>query len=695
MAEPPPVSDDIQSLKNASRKLPKKLASIDRICDVSTEYGLGEDDLMALFDMVLSVPSLLSTREKQRLINSAFNPRSHLISSGVIMRILGLIGVAQVYQSNEKRTRKRRIIAPTLQISLLSYLTRSVAHFGHAGLDQLRRSLPLLFKYLSYEYVRPHIVRLICIALMHRRKTPNACALPKTHSDAVSIKRWQISYAFRLYVKFPADPSLLDLLAFISEKAPGVDLQEFCDSGSPLNMKSMRKYKGSSVCTSPLESKHEQLAQAVIGSLDRRSLDTSTLLDPGTLRDNKEIYVALALKGQMTLGKGADPSQYYKLLDARVNLSLRDDDMTKDELSKYCLLLASHLSIDHGVVALPLVQDYILFKFCQKPRDARDASQHNFVQRLKLVPFLRVEHARSLDTHFLKPMLDFIKQNPTAEHFGLPGLANQLIRLISMWHLQTTDSTELYKTRGSIYSRFWDFLETFPCKSIFLTCVILLDFLRKLDTSKISQYFDVLAILLPPLLVARLMLSSNSVVQSFICGHIALCKNYKYPQETLKQLQNSYIMDSVNLLWRDRAFHYVSDPQSPHRAFFLPPELISRLPKLPAFHSGTVTIDSVGGFFTSPAWAMLLALLVRKFEDENDCQVRHEGPVSRASVLNLVEEAADRKWLPLTFEEVKRDVLRGLDGMGFVGLADLLFNSLKALQYQRLSSDSSDTNAAT
>lgn len=690
-----PVPLYLRTIYEHVRNSPERAESIRQVCSAAAQSGLGQQHLELLLDLVLSFPpsSTLSTREKQQIIDGAIVPRACTISSTYISRILGLIGVVEVYRE-DKIIRKKRGLAPSLQQSLVRYLSRSLRDFGPSGLDQLRRSQTILFKYLSHKHVRPYIVRLICVALMQKPRR-SLLSLASNKSKILPLKRWQVRYTVEMYLKHPNDPSLHDLLLFMDRFFPSLGVRAFFESESlryhteqrALGFESnpSRFPQSNTNIAAPSSPDLSLLAQRVITILEDPSSNFAILSDPKRTKFDHSEYIALALKCLDTSG-GAN--HFRESIDTHVALTLRDDDLTAAELNDYCNSLVFYLSIGLDGSYLALVQKYILFDLDMNPLHLRDAAQHNFDQRVKLLPFLSLKHIQSLGSKFVAPMLNIAATIMTKDEnlLCLCQLVHSIIRLLSIWRQCFDNSVPLfYSTCSSLLAQFWCFLESCSHKSVDYAFLLLVSFLNRLDLSEISYNFHDLGFVLPVPLVSRLVLGADAVVQSHVCGHIARCKKFKFKTEAQKALHKTYIMDSINLLWRDRAFYSVPVPQSPNQAFFLNPDLVDCLLKLSAFQSGAGTVETAGGLFENPAWCMILAQLIRKFEDARGTAIntRHAGPVTRESVLRLAEDS-NATWLEWTFEEVKLEVLRELDRLGFDGFADLMFSSLKTLQNQRL-----------
>ena len=69
-------------------------------------------------------------------------------------------------------------------------------------------------------------------------------------------------------------------------------------------------------------------------------------------------------------------------------------------------------------------------------------------------------------------------------------------------------------------------------------------------------------------------------------------------------------------------------------------------------------------------------------DNHNGINTRHEGPISRESLIRL-RNNSDKIWLSLSFDELKLSILQNLEIKKFNGIADLLFNSLKSLADKR------------
>lgn len=591
--------------------------------------GLRSEDINAVVDDILH--GKVSHDTKTQAVH-ALIPKDPLDRS-TILRVLGAVGVPVIRYKNGTR-QKSKTVPQLVQVLLLEWLTA-------APVDRrvLCQCFPILFNLLLYEYCRPHIVHLIYLGTQH---------------DASAVRPWHVRLAHDLYHKFPLDAWLRKLLLLFSHVRPEF---EFDDYVAPVFEKDTTFF------SSPQNKRprhNPPVLSDPITSLDVLKYQTTALGTPqGILRSR--MRQLLVVVGALAGGDVLTKLEYYVLL------TILDDNTSSVEMHELFDQVDNFLRLSAGHVKLELVQDFLQGRFSM--RSSFEASENTRL-RLRLLHHVAPEALEStLDT-----LIETITPMKPRRKVGCVDL---LLRQLQLVVATTSDKPAALNT---ILPRVYRLLLTTPESLQVQT--LLFGLLRLVRTSNVLDLLAPDAVLLPPSLAYKLLFSTNPVVVSEFCGHLAHIKPHRYPptHTHYQIIQNSYIMDALNFLWRNKAF--LQDNVS--TGFLLPPDLAPKISTLSTFSfANLVKMSNVGNIFHNPAFALLSADIIWKLEDANDdLTVRHAGPLTEGSVLMLLHDQ-NLKWLGLSYETARLQVLRQLDTRGFTGLADLLFTSLKTLKGKR------------
>lgn len=154
---------------------------------------------------------------------------------------------------------------------------------------------------------------------------------------------------------------------------------------------------------------------------------------------------------------------------------------------------------------------------------------------------------------------------------------------------------------------------------------------------------------------------------------------------------NGFLMDICNCVWRMRAF----TDSDPNAAACLVSRWHVRL-----FHNyvdslgSELSVPSLFGLSHSPVLSLQAILTMRDLEDEalenGALAVRHPGPVTQGSLVRLREGGG----LSLSWQDYRISVLQRLEDHGFVGVPDLMRNTMKILRGPRQGSVGSAGSAS-
>ncbi|ODV77345.1 uncharacterized protein CANTADRAFT_29373, partial [Suhomyces tanzawaensis NRRL Y-17324] len=741
---------DLENTNSADRQ-----AILQLLPPLVREVGVDSNDIQELIELITS--NLISTADQSYIIEEILVPsKSSQLPVGVIYQIVSQIGIPQVYHKNGRKTKLKKL-SKGVQIKLLEWLICSIHLFGAATSKTLQRMLPILFNYLSYEYLRPYISNLIFLGVVGG--SSNFRTLYNQHNIRLvpTFKAWHIQLVVDLYVKFPTDEYLRALLILFKSLDPQINLHDYSrnlifdtlkigpvspniflypnagylnklngvDSTTVLNVVLNHNLKEYSEFGQTI--KRRKLNRAPIQNettIVFDNIDISTQANQSTaykLRNNQDLIANLAdarsikindlfqSKDSFTLSKlrklmvilqiNADKSfgsNLHKKLDHYVKLSLIDDNLTCSELEKLCDEVQSLMKFSAGTLDLPLVEELVLYQFDFNPililNEPQQRELNNLNQRLKFLRFLPIKSFDSLNL-FLKPTLEIFERNSRNKllthklNVLLLTFIQQLILMFEIWIVREVDRPIVFdtvdKTISSLYDFFTNHIKEYGSSSEYMI-ISIFKFVKSIDLDILNEHFSDNAVVPPKVIVYRLLFKGDPFLISELCGFIAHTKSYYFKKDQMKALQNSYIMDIVNFLWRDKALHQENNLLSSSRGFFLHPDFQPYVSSLHVFnYSNMITLSTIGNLFVNPAWAYLSAQIVWKLEDQSsEVTTRHQGPVSKESILRLQTDT-DSLWLSVSYDDLKLKVLRELDALGFTGLADLMFNSLKTLQNQR------------
>ncbi|KAI3403101.2 hypothetical protein KGF56_004161 [Candida oxycetoniae] len=248
--------------------------------------------------------------------------------------------------------------------------------------------------------------------------------------------------------------------------------------------------------------------------------------------------------------------------------------------------------------------------------------------------------------------------------------------------IASTTNEPTSRVENSLIPTILELIQFCSSKSkLILTSRVLMLVQRYRDLNMFNE--ENIAIPLPRSLAYSYLFSCDINHLDAVCANFSSNKRLNFESDALKAVQNSYIMDTINSLWRNKFFGYDSKMNSAQRAFFLFP----LLPKLQdtSFSERCLTLKNCGALFVNPASAFIAIKILRTLEDRKESlSVRHEGPVTEESI-NAIQQNPTNCWLTITANEIKVSVLRDLDSRNFKGICDLVFNSLKSLSGKRKS----------
>ncbi|EGW30560.1 uncharacterized protein SPAPADRAFT_63397, partial [Spathaspora passalidarum NRRL Y-27907] len=323
--------------------------------------------------------------------------------------------------------------------------------------------------------------------------------------------------------------------------------------------------------------------------------------------------------------------------------------MNQEEYDQFFALLVNILENSGGTIQLPSVKHFVSY-----PQEPYFKS---LGYRSKLIKYTTKLQAWEL-VDIIERDISYLKQKSNEDD---SIVKEYLTGILDLFKLKQEQS--IHETLNQCIPKLFDLILLANCKDSLTYKLV--QYLQSLPSSVINQLTET-AVLPPPTSVYSMLLDGDIVYLSSICNHIANSRKFKYKNPELKQLQNSYIMDTVNFLWRDKFMH--SEAKSANRGMYLPATLVDKL----SSHYDIPQPATLGNIFMNPALSYIVTRIVWKLEDEQEVGIRHAGPISRQSVIELNES----DWLNMSYDDLKVKIIEKLDGIASDGVCELLYTSL-------------------
>ncbi|CCE78138.1 Piso0_000753 [Millerozyma farinosa CBS 7064] len=762
--DPTHISSVVDKL---SRQEGDKKLLIEFLSNRVPKRGLNQDDFYKTIELIFDTghPVYLTASEKKKVIKRCLIPDGTFkLSKDLIYRIISCVGIPQNYFKNGKMVKSKRLNT-SVQVRLLEWLVCSLHFFGEDVFRVLNRMLTTLTHYLSFEYPRPYIARLITVSILGTENVIKTYFNETSTHNVESFKPWHVQFIVDLYCKFPMDDHLRCLLYLLKTLKPNLNLHKFTTKeninmhnlgqinpkalGYPdfeylENTRAVRDAQDST--NEKLKAEQERVIQDELKSysffssntkrrkyrdlnnnidfnlVDIRGNNTSAAnpinfhsltgviensenlkyVNVNSIFDESHIANKEAQKYKLfffilknAMAKNSN-SLALKKVDYFVRLSLSDKELTEDGFTSLVDNIALFLDYSSNTLVLSSVVDFILFRI-DSPISGNINTQKrcNLDQRLKLLKYLPYEYHEDLSTTFTNEFFTCLNELKL-DKIEIEKYILKFIQVINFYFINWYK--KISKTGGSYSNLFISINKIFPVLYCFLdngnvsgslnlklSLMLLLRMFRQMDVNVINTNISMKSILLPPSLFYNLLMSLNPLVCSEVCGYLSFCKSgqIKDADDDYKIMQNTYITDTINFLWREKAF--VSDKNAASAMFF-DHYLSKQIGQFNVFHFfESLTINRIGNLFHNPAWSFIVTQHVRDLEDKDDkVSIRNAGPLTEESIedLRLNNEV---NWLPFSYDEIRLEVLRFLDSVGYEGLADLMFSSLKSLIGKRKS----------
>lgn len=636
--------------------------------DQLASHGLNERCFTGVLDEILNVNSTCNVREKRALIKlliPQFEP-----DTVVVYKVLSAVGYPRVYyKEGHKITQARLPLA--IQTELLDWMVSNIYIFGPWVFKELHKLGVILFNLLSFEFCRLQICHLIFLMLTNTDKTR------KFNNVKVAIvKQWQIKMVVDLSVKFPTDNFLKVLLILFKQLVPGLDYKQYnsrvgsvsADSGLKIPFSKVILVSEVGPVESQVQSRKRRMIETCIGHY---KIFNSKISKRRKTNDQFLTWY----NANMTINDMANLTDLVSNIQ-ELNVSYRElfrqsNKLKYDYIILYLLINGSDKNFKYYVENGENNQDWTdLFKYYPRISQFLDPNKlsSNVMEFMDEIPMSLIEDTIRNNRYSLlfRQLYRYMLRACKREDWMKINHIEEIFKLVDIRKLDLELTISLVK-----------FLKIYS----------------KIPLAELSDTISPESVLIPSPVIYHLMFTINPLVFSETCGYINSIKKYSFDDE-YKRILNTIIMDLLNFIWRDKAFH--KQPNTFHQAMYLPELFVGKLPTLNVFNqSKLVEIDRVGNFFHNPIFSFITTEIIWELEDElasnteghdNRELIRHPGPVTDESIGTLINDDTV-KWVDLDYEEVKHRVLDSLKRLGYIGLSDLLFSSIKSLRTRQMNRD--------
>ncbi|KAL6450019.1 hypothetical protein SBY92_001960 [Candida maltosa Xu316] len=635
-----------------------------------------------LLDTILetSMSRPVSDYDKEYLLDYCLKT-SVSLSIDVFFKIISSIGVSiTTTHANERHVKKP---PTTIQLSVLAWVIESYDYFKDSILASGTLSITLLVKTLEYEFSRGPISQLIILILSHDMENIITFYNREMYHRIRLLKPAHIQSVVNLYSKFPLDIYLKELLAFFRIVIPDLDYISYSPDNFPIlnnlasNLKRIYSWEFPDLVLEPRNKKQKTtVTEDDVEVYGIQVFYQANKINPyklfrRALSDEKDAQVLVLL---LQTSDELFISKINQYIDANFKTFIQNDY----DLHSFLEKIVHVYNIGDGTVKLSSVEDNIV----NTPIKSK-----NFFQEMDLRSQI-IRFLVSVDVEQLAGMISrdtsslhnlFISDTPISFE-SCVSYVDSILHLLQIW--VSRDEIDTGFRINIIVPELFKFSQYCRANQDWLT-VKIVSFIDTLDNDLFKRLSDK-AILPPRTLVYSCLLSCDPFVMSAICEHISKCKDHHYQDPKWRNIQNTFIMDTVNILWKGRFLKQDSSASSSSKGFFLHPDMMDKLSFLHVF-DGTLSRHSIGELFYNPALSYIVTKMIWEIEDKDDrITTRHEGPVTRDSIDRL-GKSVEKTWLNVTYDDLKLQLLQALDSKKMTGIGDLLFGSLKSLSDKRKS----------
>jgi len=638
---------DDETLKILASIRINKLIDDFQSCYLAQQRELGylervlRDVLSLIFDISRrAVPDSVKLALVRLCLSPSVNVPIH-----VLLSILANLGPTQNCVHGAKHVASKKV-PMTLQAEILKQIVKYIEYSASTIREYASIIFPILAKLMSFEYLRLHVSSLIKICFQSSTLTKfNSCRNKQTTGALHSATEWEYRWIRALHIQFPMDQNLRKLV----EEFGAVSCANWSSS-------SFLKSK----CGLPLfflngdtkRRKTHHVSSNGIQIQPRSHLSTSEFMKVEEATMKNELAILLC----------TDKLNIKDIDECLRITSFRDLNSFHHSLVN---VLWQFRRLDNESFCMNLIDDFVLNKRDDTEWSLTFRERVNFIHLVKAsvdkLQFMITNDGEKIEKcYYLHPTLYL--------HLSEKYLTEVLVLL----DVESQANPQILNRIVPLLLGFTKFAP--QARSTVARKILLL--YRKFRAMAIVPNPS---LTLPRAVVYFMLLHGDLNLLDAVCFHIAEEKKLHFKDDRLRRVQNSFTMDLVNMIWRERFFSFDVRRDSPHKALFLNPSLISKL-----YNSSFITIGlgEIGGILMGPAFAFIATKNLRRLEDEHNLDIRIEGPLTEENVTLM--QADDRtQWLPLSRELIKLEILKVLDLRNYKGVCDMMFKSLKSLSDAR------------
>ncbi|KKA27851.1 hypothetical protein TD95_003234 [Thielaviopsis punctulata] len=692
--------DDVThaSRLNARQRGTSIRPTVDSLAALCYEHGLEVDQLAKIVDLV----TLKNHLDQASLAVLAKNmyPKTTLPDE-VVIKTVAALGHGE--------------LKPTFPVQALLIRWLIIAHHVIARPEVLGRAYAVLFNLLDTAAIRPQLCHLL--ALITRRK---------------HVRPFRIQYLMDLSLRLGSDPAVIGLLRVYKDYYPEIIVGDAIKGRASAFKHPDIEWR---MRLDEIQDAHSRSSQARLESQANSGFRSRRAIGSRPQRGGiPAAHTSQATEKSVTLEEIDSAARFVQILEkiefpdqlvAVVSdpllqklMQLRPDQTSFRRVSNWIGSMIQDIEDYPNDISIVTDMMSVLYDYVSKTKhippvilsffepfvpslwNGRDSQE----EILAILSFIPIKNWTDLYTSLFQNIeAKVIQQDDPQSQITLLNFYTILLRnWISLFLAADTldaDSSasisELISHGNTLCSLL---AQTLPSTASHL---VILDFLEQ---AAVCHWMDGLkdnirALLPDGSLVYGLMLSQSPAVLSRLCLALSLHKKsmeqvvqLRTPQNTLMYsgsydklyvgLFNAFLMDTVNCLWRLRAFS-LADPNS--RGCMIPQPLVESLDTYIHRLDGSLSISMAFGLSFSPA---LSGTSIEAFWEAEDRELqaqgrrgakRHAGPVTANSLARLQNQGG----IEMSFQEYRVKVLRYLDSQGLSGIPELMRSTMKILMTPR------------
>ncbi|PKS05333.1 hypothetical protein jhhlp_008707 [Lomentospora prolificans] len=682
--------------------------TVDKIASAAYEHGLLPEPLGELVGLVIR-PNHIDQASLGTLVRNLYPASS--VPSDVVLQVVGCLGIGELKPSLP------------IQAALLRWLVMIYHVIDEPSI--LSRAYPVLFNLLDVAAIRPQICHIL--ALVTRRK---------------HVQPFRIQAVLELSRQTGKDPALVGLLRVYKDYYPEIivgdavrgrasafkhpdlewrlrldDIQAAHSSksdkdaafsrqgGFQVRYKSVGRPKNSTL--PPVRTAHATEQSVTLEEINNATMFVKNL--ENIMLPSQLVAVLADPLLQKFLLLRPDEEAYTRInnwLSAALQ-DIRTGDADSKTIADVLGVLYEYVTLSKNLPPLVL-NFFVSFLGAWNGRDGRDS----VLGILSYTPLLEFE---KLNENIFQPLETCILDNSPESQLSLLKFYRELLQ---NWHRELLTFEVIPKhaptTLTAIVDHTHQLALTLTQTSPTLRAEFaIIEFLERysftLSHERLRRYIPIRN---PPgTLIYTLFFSQSLTVVSRLCNILSAYKrNFQaamavgkpktqspgaevitsstYPLDYINRF-NGFLMDICNCVWRMRAF----TDTDPNALGCLVPRSRVRLFEhyLESLPGSDGPLGLYFGISHSPVLSLQSILALRELEDEalesnpRALTMRHPGPVTQASLVRLREDGG----LVISWQDYRLAVLARLEEEGFVGIPDLIRNTMKIFRNSSQASQAS------